>query len=123
MGFFSFKTSDTNESIINVHARGDSKTIYMLQPNNQPHIVEFGYQGYGIFGGVDVFIWLIEQNAHLIGFDLKKLSDDNIRDMGVELWHEQRNRIKFPLKFSFDPGAVYENLPAAKDCPYQGFIP
>jgi len=28
--------------------------------------------------------------------------------------------VKYPLKFSFDPGAVYESLPASVVCPDQG---
>lgn len=28
--------------------------------------------------------------------------------------------LKYPLKFSYDPNACYEDLPAAKDCPKQG---
>jgi hypothetical protein len=31
--------------------------------------------------------------------------------------------VRFPLKFSFDPNARYEDLPAAKNCPHQGFPP
>jgi len=30
--------------------------------------------------------------------------------------------IPYPLKFSFDPDAKYEDLPAAKNCPDQGFF-
>lgn len=30
--------------------------------------------------------------------------------------------LKFPLKFSFNPDAVYENLPAAEACPDQGYF-
>lgn len=29
---------------------------------------------------------------------------------------------KFPLKFSFNPKAVYEALPASEDCPNQGYF-
>lgn len=32
-------------------------------------------------------------------------------------------QIKYPLKFSFDPAAVYEDLDAAKLCPWQGMPP
>lgn len=33
---------------------------------------------------------------------------------------EQPFEVKFPLKFSFDPDAVYEDLPASEVCPHQG---
>ena len=32
-------------------------------------------------------------------------------------------KIKYPLKFSFNPEARYEHLPAAKPCPWQGMPP
>lgn len=31
--------------------------------------------------------------------------------------------IQYPLKFSFNPNAIYELLPAAKTCPWQGMPP
>lgn len=30
--------------------------------------------------------------------------------------------LPYPLKFSFDPGAIYEDLPEAKGCPAQGYF-
>jgi phage-related protein len=29
---------------------------------------------------------------------------------------------KYPLKFSFDPNTIYEDVEAAKTCPHQGFF-
>ena len=61
MGFSSYLTSDTEESILNVYT-GLSRTVYMLQPNGLEHIVEEAYQGYMTFGGVDVFEWIVKIN-------------------------------------------------------------
>jgi len=61
MGFSSFLTSDTEESILNVYT-GLSRRVYMLQPNGLEHIVEEAYQGYMTFGGIDVFKWIVKIN-------------------------------------------------------------
>jgi hypothetical protein len=30
--------------------------------------------------------------------------------------------LTYPLKFSFNPDAVYEDLPASESCPFQGYF-
>ena len=62
MGFSSFLTSDTQESILNIYTK-QSKIVYMLQPNGLAHIVEPAYEGYMEFGGVDVFEWIVTINT------------------------------------------------------------
>jgi len=61
MGFSSYLTSDTEESILNIYT-GLSRRVYMLQPNGLEHIVEEAYLGYMTFGGVDVFEWIVKIN-------------------------------------------------------------
>lgn len=61
MGFFSWKTSDTNESIMNHHTE-HCQTVYLLQPDGAEPIEETAYDGYGVFGGVDAYEWLAERN-------------------------------------------------------------
>lgn len=79
MGFSSFLTSDTQESILNVYT-GLSRTVYMLQPNGLEHIVEEAYQGYMTFGGVDVFEWIVKINK------LDSLcKEQDIRTLGLAL--------------------------------------
>jgi hypothetical protein len=51
MGFFSWKTADTDESIANVHT-GNHKTVFLLQPDGAEPIEDRAYDGYGRFGGV-----------------------------------------------------------------------
>lgn len=50
MGFFSWQTADTKESIMN-HYSGQCKTVYLLQPGGAEPIEETAYDGYGVFGG------------------------------------------------------------------------
>lgn len=176
MGFFSWKTADTEESIPSTYAGEDvpnaGRTVYLLQPNGQPPIKETAYEGYGHFGGLDAYDWLARQNSdssernvgidmecgshyydpnensyyvcalHLSAGTLKCLVDTgdakviefdnynsilhngktpNIMKMNG-LWETRKLPIKYPLKFSFDPEAVYEDLPASKQCEHQGFF-
>lgn len=62
MGFFSFLTADTQESIANTFSGERVRTVYLLQPGGKPPIEEVAYEGYGKFGGVDCYEWLAEMN-------------------------------------------------------------
>lgn len=124
MGFFSWKTADTDESIANIHAehKNTGKTVYLLQPNNQKPIEQHGYEGFGVFGGVSVFAWLAKMNIS----DLKDkhlLLDNNVLwEAGLNLLVNEPNKIQYPLKFSFSPSAVYEQLKPSEKCSFQGFF-
>jgi len=124
MGFFSFKTSDTNESIANIHSDHPNKgrTVYLVQPNGKPPIAENAYNGYGDFGDIDAYAWLAKFNApNVEHLDLVKDSEV-LRHIGIDLKYDEPEKIKYPLKFSFDEKAVYELLAASADCEYQGYF-
>ena len=117
MGFSSYLTSDTKESVWNVYT-GLSRTVYMLQPNGLPPIEEHAYQGYMRFGGVDVFEWVARTNE-LSGLT----TDEEYRDAGLALLYDETSSEDVYLpRFSFVKNAIYENLPNAEFCPYQGFF-
>ncbi|QIR16345.1 hypothetical protein [Shewanella aestuarii] len=124
MGFFSFKTCDSKESIANIHSNHPNagRTVYLLQPNGERPIQETAYQGYGDFGHVDAYAWLAKFNAtdveHL---DLVK-DAETLRHIGIAMTFEEPEKIKYPLKFSFNEKAVYELLAASEDCEYQGYF-
>lgn len=177
MGFFSWKTADTKKSIRNRLATGfkRQKAVCLLQPNGLPPIVEAAYEGYGIFGGVDAFVWLAEQN--LSQEMLEQMNEVERRNAGISMtsgsyvldhntgktysvfhpvigmpgvehldvtWDaplsqfggksandlviEKRFLLQevptpsVPLKFSFNPKAKYEDLPASEVCPHQGYF-
>jgi len=65
MGFFSWKTADTKESIGNTSSTNSHSKkhgyIYLLQPN-APAICEVSYEGYGVFAGVHAYCWLGSKN-------------------------------------------------------------
>lgn len=110
MGLFSWLTSDTNESIRVFGPR----PVYLLQPNGEPPLEQPVYEGYGVFGGVDAYEWLADMNGVPRG-------DGERRGDGIELEFSGRE-IEYPLKFSFNKDAVYEELKASKYCPNQGFF-
>jgi len=179
MGFFSWMTSDTEESIANIHT-GHCRPVYLLQPGGQEPICEPAYDGFGVFGGVDAYVWLAKAN---LPADLEeRIGDDQaLRALGFtmadgtvcrdtqtgEIWSIRYSlpeelgiffknfphswmtvipeiglspselcengrfervklrellEIKFPLKFSFDKDAVYEDVSPAKNCPHQGYF-
>jgi len=169
MGYFSWMSADTNEQI----KLGDR--VFFLQPNGKKPIEEDWYDGYGHFGGVDCYEWLVDMNvgkgtiqkAKLLGikkrdiginimfssyyvdtrdgkkysYDMSELFDDlnpfpgnykskvggvEINDLIKENVFEKRSfedyfgKINYPLKFSFDENAVYEDLPCSENDPNQG---
>ena len=168
MGFYSWKTADTDKSIANVHSGKPVKTVYLVQPAGRPPIKESCYKGYGVFGGVDAYKWLANENfgdeslddvtinadcglyledavaiylcsIHLSAENFKKAVPTNKKIVMFGRYDEllpngmtanemsekgfsKAIELKFPLKFSFDPDAVYENLPASDRCPYQGYF-
>lgn len=84
MGFFSFMTADTNESIPSHYSGRNIKPVYMLQPNGE-HICEPFYEGYGVFGGVDCYQWVAENNPDNLKVDIKTLNDEEKRLAGIGL--------------------------------------
>lgn len=170
MGFFSWLTADTKESVI-VNSR---RRAYLLQPNGQKPIIAKRYDGFGSFGDTDAFSWCAK--ANIAPDIIKTMTDSEIYGAGVALsmgnYYEDVNtkekfaifhgpyrglephidkRIdnyetplsqydnqtpnqlirqgifvarkyacKFPIKISYNPNAVYEDLPASEDCPNQG---
>lgn len=179
MGYFSWKTADTNESIGNVASPRPAPTVYMLAPNGKPPYAETAYEGYGRFADKDAHEYLLEINAEDLGIDFDSLTHEERRLAGIglavgdvyvhadtgERWHifhdyrriidgnyfrgnyaqvvpelgdtpnnliergvllrrdiKEELGVRFPLKFSFNRNAVYEDLPASEDCPYQGFF-
>lgn len=62
MGFFSWKTSDTNRSIANKYSGYPTFEVHMISPDGQV-FTEKDYEGYGGFGGKDYHEFLAELNG------------------------------------------------------------
>lgn len=84
MGFFSWKTCDTNESVMNVHTP-NCRTVYFLQPDGKPSIMEDSYDGSGVFGDTSAYEWLLEENAEHLGLNLDSISSEQAYMAGAHL--------------------------------------
>lgn len=63
MGFFSFKTSDTNRSIANHYSK--RKTFNVVMQDDKGNVwYENDYEGYGVFGGKDIYELISEMNGY-----------------------------------------------------------
>lgn len=81
MGFFSWKTQDTHESIPNIHSNRPTFTVYMINPVTGEQYKEDNYDGYGIFGGKDYYELVAELNGK------------TTRYQGINLFHNDPNAI------------------------------
>jgi hypothetical protein len=133
MGLFSWITADTERSICCEYSGRRQFPVYMLSPDGN-HIREDTYEGYGIFGGVDVYIHWMKCNHP------EKCEGITNEDLGGETERGQaiRNEFfashwddhlkddpevnKYPLKFTESPSAVYEHTLESEMCPNQGYF-
>lgn len=88
MGYYSWLTCDTNESVANAHTN-NCQTVYMLKPNGNSSVKEDSYAGFGVFGGVDAYQWLFEINvAYLSGLArIEPFTVSERREAGVLFQH------------------------------------
>jgi hypothetical protein len=118
MGFFSFTTSDTQESILNIYSSGLIRNVYMILPDDS-YFEEGGYEGYGEFGGKDVYEVIAELNGKSSrneGIDLVfKNNPEGDLDICAKMG------IKVP-KFSFSLKKYDDISGHSKNCPYQGYF-
>jgi len=108
MGFFSWKTQDTDKSIANVYS--DKKVFGVTMTDNKGnHWYESQYEGYGVFGGKDYYELLAEMNG-------KKN-----RNEGIDLaFDENKNQILYP---NLSESKTWEWKPTMpKNCKYQGYF-
>lgn len=111
MGFHSFNTDDTLESIPNVfQSAREVFPVYMSDTKGNIY-TENEYEGYGVFGGVDIYELLAEMNGLKIS-----------RDEAIGLWFQGG-----PKKRSFILPALYRHkdstmLGTMTICEYQGYF-
>lgn len=119
MGQFSF-TDATDPSRSIVLSGGEhpdnERTSYLLLPCGGK-IEEPAYDGYGHFGGMDAYEWLAEVNG------LSGGREEAIKVFFSEEGDEHHKPLVFPLRITYDPTAVYENVGDSHYCPHQGLPP
>lgn len=109
MGFFSWKTQDTNRSIANQYSGITPFTVYMT--DNQGNIwKEDNYEGYGDFAGKDYYELLAEMNG--LGSD---------RSAGIDLAFNERGEKYITPNLSESPNWEWiEEEP--ESCEFQGYF-
>ena len=117
MGYFSWKTADTNRSISNRDSIRGAFTVYLLCPNGET-IREDDYDGYGRFGGHDVYALLAKWNAPetITGnVEVDRLTGINMTYLGNE-------KLRYEIKIVEDGNLSYDDVKASEYCPEQGFF-
>jgi hypothetical protein len=107
MGFFSWKTQDTNRSIANIETGKHFTVIMSDDKGNQ--WVEPEYQGYGVFGGKDYYELFSEMNNLEGG-----------RSLAIQIaLSTEGYKYNYP---SLSERGDYYNGQAPDDCEFQGFF-
>jgi hypothetical protein len=118
MGFFSFKTTDTNRSISNVYSSKGAFKVVLVDDNGNEY-VEHNYQGYGIFGGIDIFILIAEMNGYLFNDDNDPDQEyETLRNLGIQLYYEEPEAIHPNI---YEVPQEWTNVPLDR-CESQGYF-
>ena len=125
MGFFSWNTMDTDNSIANEHS--NRKTFRVQMMDNKGNVwTEDNYDGYGRFGGKDFYELLAEMN----GFESDKTGDeytDEARGFGINLAFKDNGSgiategVYYPNLIEKAKGWVYE-MGGPDNCEFQGYF-
>jgi hypothetical protein len=125
MGFFSWKTMDTDTSIPSQYSNRKTFRVQML--DNKGNVwTEDNYEGYGRFGGKDFYELLAEMN----GFTSDKTGDeytDEARGFGINLaFKDNPNGIAtkgvlYPNLIEQADGWFY-NESGPENCEHQGYF-
>jgi hypothetical protein len=127
MGFFSWKTSDTNKSICNIYSKRPTFKVHMITEDGQV-FTELNYEGYGVFGGKDFYTLLAELNG------LTTKNEDELRSKAIDLCFENNPSGDYNGKFKMpklveelpskdeDWKKFWDSLDYPESCESQGFF-
>ena len=130
MGFFSWKTQDTNQSISNRYSNRKTQRVYMLDGDGHVWIEE-NYEGYGRFGGKDFYVLLAEMNGFKDEYPLYEEYpqdyEEEARSYGIDLAFRNNDSgdhtegIKYPNLVADWIRWVYDSK-GPVSCEYQGYF-
>ena len=119
MGFFSWNTCDTGESIANNCSGRETFEVHMITPDGRV-FTEKDYDGYGIFGGKDFYDLLGELNGvqgdRCDAIDLCFKGNPNGDDSPGVIYP------KLVKDLDDDVVEQYKSLPNPESCEAQGFF-
>ena len=128
MGFFSWKTQDTDKSIANEHSNRNTFRVQMM--DNKGNVwTENNYDGYGLFGGKDFYELLAEMNGFVSEKYEKGTEEytDEARGFGINLAFKDNGSgiategVYYPNLVEKANGWVYE-MGGPDNCEYQGYF-
>jgi hypothetical protein len=121
MGFFSWKTQDTDKSIANKWSVRDTFRVQMMDDKGNVW-TEDSYDGYGEFGGKDYYELLAEMNG------ITANNPDELRGKGIELAFSKNNHsgvgtegVLYPNLVEMAEGWRYDPM-GPDSCEDQGFF-
>lgn len=115
MGYFSFRTQDTDRSICNIDQNiFPPFCVYMIDDKGNKW-EEKAYEGYGEFGGKDYYELIAEMNGVPVDDPLK-------RDKGLTLAFVGEPGTKFPNLVEFPDNWQHRPFEEAENCDRQGFF-
>ena len=131
MGFFSWRTQDTDRSIANNYSTRRTFTVVMID-NKGNKWVEQDYEGYGVFGGKDYYELLAEMNGFVSEKGLTYEIDseaytDEARGFGINLAFKDNPNgigtkgVLYPNLIEKADGWVYE-MAGPDSCENQGYF-
>ena len=132
MGFFSWKTMDTDKSISNNYSSRGAFKVDMLDDKGNVW-TETEYEGYGVFGGKDFYELLAEMNGFVSQKGLSYEVDgeaytDEARGFGINLAFKNDNHsgdhnfgVKYPNLVEEAKGWTYNHY-GPESCPDQGYF-
>ena len=139
MGQFSWLDCKTQEQVVD----GKYRDVFVLIPKKfgGGHIKETCYDGYGHFGLFDIYELVVDWNAEYLeeyrkdktfkcDWLQKRSSVEEAfaklpkRDIGISIacYDEDNAKLKFPIKITHDPEAVYEECGISLGDPNQGWV-
>lgn len=108
MGFFSWKTHDTNESIPNIYSQEETFTVYMI--DNAGNVwKESNYEGYGIIGGKDYYELVAEMNGKKTRYE------------GINMFFSENSDDYLYPTLARNPKTKWKNR-KPESCEYQGYF-
>jgi hypothetical protein len=121
MGFFSWRTQDTDKSIANKWSARDTFRVQMMDDRGNVW-TEDSYDGYGEFGGKDYYELLAEMNG------ITANNPDELRGKGIELAFSKNNHsgvgtegVLYPNLVEMAEGWRYDPM-GPDSCEDQGFF-